>query len=265
MKTRKMILALALVITILTTLAVPAFALSGGDTITFPLRTENAFANAPIWKGPTTQSAADDFYLAEVLFDDGAQDISGASYIAIEIRNVKGNPGMTFGVLCGGSRWATYDDSKDAFFVKQDGTVQVLDIQWSSINLGTEPGMLLLPIDSLSEVIWGSGVPLSVARAFFMETNGLYNWDWQVQFGEVGLYTGEIGSGTFKKLTDLSVAKNSAFTTYNTNSSFEFPAPVEPEIPGGPSNTGDTTVIFAMMMLCSAAAAIVVLTKKNYR
>ncbi len=225
-RTSKMIIALVLVIAIVGTMAMPAFGtLAGGDTIEYPFRKADAFANAPTWKGATAQASGDSFYLAEVVFDGGVQDLSQDSYVAIEIQNVKGNPGMTFGLLAGNNRWGTYTDGRDAYFVKQDGSVQTLSILYSSINLGTEPGMLLLPISSLSAVSWGDGTPLSSAKSFFMETNSRYNWDWEVKIGEVGVYNGEIGSGTFRKLTDLSSGtKEGAYVCYAGE--MIFPEPV---------------------------------------
>ncbi len=205
--TRKMIIAFVLVIAMVASMAMPAFTLSAGDTMEYPFRKATAFEYAPTWKGATAQAAGDSWHLAEVLFDAGAQDLTKDTYVAIEIQNVKGNPGMTFGLLAGGTRWGTYvDGDNKAFFVKQDGTVQPLKVQYSSINLGTEPGMLLLPISSLTNVGWTAD-NLTIARSFFMETNARYNWDWEVKLGEVGLYTGEIGSGTFKKLTTITTAE----------------------------------------------------------
>ncbi len=207
--TRKMILAAVLAVMLMMTMVAPGFGLTAGDTMEYPFRQNSAFEYAPTWKGPTEGSANDSWYLAEAIFDGGVKDLTNESYLAVEIQNVVGNPGMTFGVVTtGNNRWGTYVDGEEkAWFVKKDGTVQPLKIQYQSINLGAEPGMLLLPISSLSPVSWGDGTPLSSAKSFFLETNGRYNWNWEVRIGEVGVYTGEIGSGTFRKLVDSATAE----------------------------------------------------------
>ena len=175
-------------------------------SVTYPFRTgEGALINSPTVSSPTTQSTGDAYMYYENHFD-ASVDLTSATYVAFEYKNVKGNPGLTLGVLSHGQRFGTYTDGLPVYFVKQDGTVNTINVLYQSVNLGTEAGMVVIPLSSISLVSWGAaGTTLNGATGIWVETNQKYNWDFSFTIGEMGYYTGDpFNGGTFTKALDLS-------------------------------------------------------------
>ena len=156
-------------------------------SITYPFRTgEGALINSPTVKAPTEQASADNWLWYEQIFDS-SKDLTSASYIAVEFKNIVGNPGLTLGVMSNGTRFGTYTDGKPVYFVKQDGSVANLSVLYGSVNLGNDAGTILLPLSSLSIVGWGDQTQtLAGANSFFIESNSKYNWGFEFMIGEVG-------------------------------------------------------------------------------
>ena len=172
-----------------------------------------ALANAPTIKAIDAQAASDSWQWHESIFDS-AIDLRNASYIALEVKNLQGNPGLTFGVMSEGTRFGTYVDGKPLYFVKEDGTVTKLSVLYGSVNLGEAAGMIVLPLSSLSIVGWGNqNATLSNVTSFFIETNGRYNWGFEMKVGEVAYTNGALLGGKFTKLLDLSteIKKSNAY------------------------------------------------------
>lgn len=196
----------------------------GAKKVAFPFRKdEDAFKNSPTVAAPSASSAGDNFLYYEHHFD-AAVDLTSASYVAIEYKNVTGNPGLTFGVISQGQRFGTYTDGQPAYFVKEDGSVTELSVLYGSLNIGTEPGMVLIPLSSLSLVSWGAqGSTLASAAAIWIETNQKYNWNFSIMFGELGYYTGNpFKGGEFTKTLDLS-SKVKKDKIYNAGFDVTFP------------------------------------------
>ena len=153
-------------------------------------------------------SEGDLFQWYEQIFDS-ATDLTSATYLAVEVMNVTGNPGLTIGVMSGGQRFGTYTDGKPVYVVKQDGTVEERSVLYSSINItaSDQASMLLIPMPTLSLVSWGTaGSKLDAASSFFFETNAKYNWNFSLKIGEVGYYTGTPSVSSKTKILDLSKA-----------------------------------------------------------
>ena len=232
------------------------YALNASDTVAYPFATEDyALANAPTLAGVTSQQDGDTWHWAEQVFDSSV-NLTNATYVGIEFENVKGNPGLTIGVMSNGQRFGTYIDGKPVYFVNENGTVRELSVLYGSVNLGVgAKGMILLPLSSLSIVGWGDqSATLSNATSFFFETNGKYNWDFVFKMGEVCYYNGDPVSSSATKLLDLStqikkdkVVANVYTATYpekatdTTKSPYEFSYPFatgEAALANAPTYTG---------------------------
>ena len=166
-----------------------------------------ALVNAPTITGQATQADAAKYQWYEQIFDT-ATDLTSATYLAVEVMNVTGDPGLTIGVMSNGTRFGTYVDSKPIYVVKQDGSVQERSVLYSSISIGASDSasMLLIPMSSLSIVGWGDqSATLSGASSFFFETNAQYNWGFSLKIGQIGYYTNEPNAETpaFTKILDL--------------------------------------------------------------
>ncbi len=281
--TRKMMLALMLVIAMVAVMAVPCFAVAAGDTVEYPFATgADALAYAPTYKAPTTNG--DQWVLAQTVFNK--TDLSAATYIAYEIEMVKGAAGLDFGVITAGyNRFGTHIDGANmAFFIAEDGTVTGLTVQYAAITLfeGTK-GTLLIPVSSLFNRGFGPD-GLENAVSYYMCFNTLYNRDFEVKVGEVGYYTGaEPTKDTFVKLETVNNLADAGQWEIPERPVDPVDPPVDPvdppvdpvdppvdpvDPPVDPENpgTGESIAIFCMMalMAVSAGAAILV-TKKNYR
>lgn len=178
-------------------------------TESYPFRVgENAFLNAPTWKGKTEQATDNVYQLLQPKF--GKIDLNGIDYLAVQIKVKKGNPGLTVGAHTDNNgRYATYAEKEKAVkLVKADGTAQELDIKYSSITLHEgDEGMLLIPTDTLSWVSWAADEARDLTRinSIFFETNALYNWNFEITVGEIGYYVGTPGENgsIYTELLDL--------------------------------------------------------------
>ncbi len=203
--TKKIIVAVMLIVAILGTVAAPALALSAGETVEYPFAAKGLDV-APTYKAPTTNG--DLWVLTQTTFPK--VDLSAAAYIAYEFEMVSGAAGIDFGVITeGGNRFGTHSDGANkAFLVTQDGAVTGLTVQYAAITLsaGTK-GMLVIPVSSLVNRNFGAGDSLANAVSFYMCFNTLYNNSFEIKIGEVGYYTGEPSNATFVKLLDLSAGE----------------------------------------------------------
>ena len=220
-KTRKFILAVLVAVVAFTFVGLfyqeKVYAISASDTVAYPFATEDyALANAPTFTGVAAQTDGDTWHWAEQIFDNPV-DLTGASYVGIEFENVKGNPGLTIGVMSNGQRFGTYVDGKPLYFVNETGTVTELSVLYGAVTLGVNAkGMILLPLSSLAIVGWGDqSATLSHATSFFFETNGRYNWDFQFKAGEVCYYNGDPVSASAIKVLDLATEIKKQSTSAN--------------------------------------------------
>ena len=190
----------------------------------YPFKTgDYALANAPTISAPATQAEGDSWLWHESIFDSPV-DLRDATYVAFEIHNLVGNPGITFGVMSEGVRFGTYTDGLPVYFVAEDGTVTELSVLYSSVNIGAQSGMVVLPISSLSIVGWADQTKtLSNATSFFIDTNAKYNWGFQTKVGEVAYTKGALLGGEFTKVLDLS-KQIKTDKVYDSIFTIDFPA-----------------------------------------
>ena len=163
----------------------------------YPFRVgEEAFANAPTWKGQSAKTEKASYQFFQPKF--AVTDLTKATYIAVQLKVVKGNFGFTFGTESStGGRYGTYvDKTAGAKFVTNDGKSTDLEIKYQSITLtqGTE-GMLLVPMANLSWVGWAEEATKTLDKmaSIFFETNAQYNFGFELTVGDVGYYVGEPG------------------------------------------------------------------------
>lgn len=198
----------------------------------YPFRVgEEAFANAPTWKGQTAQTTEDSYQFFQPKYS--VTDLTKATYLAVQIKLVKGNFGFTFGAISqGDGRYGTYvDKDGGAKLVTSDGKSTDINIKYSSITLteGTE-GMLLVPMTSLSWVSWSDASTRTIDKmaSIFFETNAKYNFGFELVVGDVGYYVGEPGQNgsIYTSLLDLSAGEKKD-SYYVAASTVVFPSEVK--------------------------------------
>lgn len=182
--------------------------LAAGLNEEYPFKTgDDAFVNGVTWTGPTSQ--ADYWQFFQASFDEATVDLSAATHLAVQIRADVGSPGLTYGLLENGDRYGTagvIDDTYEAFFIAEDGIMSSIgNIMYGALWL-TEgmQGTLLLPMASLGWQWNNNASDLTTVSAFYITTNSLYNWNWQITIGEIGFYDADpYGAGTYTSLLDL--------------------------------------------------------------
>lgn len=266
-----MLVSLALVFSLMfTALRFDAADLSG--TTTYPFRTgENAFQNGAKWTAPTTGAAGDSYELFVERFDVGTVDLSHAGYLAVQFEAVKGSPGLTVGLLenRGGAddRYSTANQGastdKKGYFIGEDGAVSTLP---STFNYGAlwvpqgYKGTLLVSMDSMGWQWNNGGCDLTEVRAFYIETNAKYDYNFEVIIGEVGFYDkSPLDGGEFTKLIDLSTSKNGMFEMHGDSVlSFVGHVETDPELPESmayPYRTGENAYFNGKKWIAPATGA----------
>ncbi len=212
----KMILALVLALTLLSTMLVPGVgsAAAGaedlaGKTAAYPFRTGfKAFNGGVRWSGTTKGDWLDNWQTVFLQFD-APVDLSQATYFVVQYKALSGAPGLTYGLESGSGRYSIGAgmDGKPIYFMNEDGLISKNgNILWGASNVvaGTT-GALLIPMSSMAWQWGGESNDLTTVKNFLMTTNSVYNWAFDVVIGEVGYYTGDpANGGQFHKLLDLS-------------------------------------------------------------
>lgn len=186
-------------------------------TITYPFATGDlAFKGAMQWTGPTSgyvpeeSESADNWQTFKVQFDNGAADLTNATYIAVQYQAKSGAPGLTYGLTNSDARYSIsgHDGDKVYIFNEEGTCASEIKIQYGAANVSSS-GMLLIPMDSMG---WQFGSAanksLSAITEILFTTNSKYNWNYEVVIGEVGYYTGELSDNNFTKLVSLSAGSN---------------------------------------------------------
>ena len=190
------------------------------DETEYRFRTgELAYQNGKIWVSPGTGSTVDDFQTFRIQFDQSF-DMRNATYLAIQMSNVLGNPGLTYALKSGNSTYsiAGVEDGSKIYYIKEDGTIHTAaNVLYSSVTTSIQSGVLLIPMSAMNFVETGEHT-LETVTELLVTTNRRYNYNFQVKVGEVGFYTGEIGSldEVFTKVLDLSSPKNDKFSVSGT-------------------------------------------------
>ena len=223
----KTVLSVVMILSLMVT-GMPAFAISAQDPATTAV---DAFAGAPTWHGAS--ESKDVWQFAQRIF--GVTDLSNANYLAIQVKVVKGNFGMTVGAHTQeGERYGTFIDKQAAAkLIRPDGTVKDLEVLYASITLNQgDEGVLLLPMENLA---WQTGSGnLARVNSVYFTTNALYNRNFEMTIGEIGYYVGnpDAGDANYTKL--MSGNEREAGSYYVADSTMVFPEVQAPAADGYP-------------------------------
>lgn len=189
--------------------------------IAYPFRKgEGSDDWAATWVGPVNGDAEDNWQTLKVSFDQASVDFSEASYLIIQYYGAVNSPGITFGLENKGARYsvgAAEADGKPVYFMGENDAAsrKVANVANGAVTASSAAGIMgamIIPMDSMA---WQFGDEanrdLSAIDTLVLTTNSRYNYQFKITIGEVGLYTGEAGSGTFTKLLDLSSDKTEKF------------------------------------------------------
>ena len=186
----------------------------------YPFRTgEDADTWAAVWQGPVNGDSSQNWQTLMVKFDQATVDFSEASYLIIQYYGMVGAPGITFGLENKGARYsvgAAEADGKPVYFMGENdaASVKAANVTNGAVTApgANKMGAMIIPMDSMA---WQFGDEanrdLTAIDTLVLTTNSQYNYNYRIMIGEIGLYTGEDGSGTFTKLLDLSSDKSDKF------------------------------------------------------
>lgn len=190
-------------------------------TMEYPFRAgEDADTWAAVWQGPVVGDSSTNWQTLRVKFDQETVDFSQASYLVIQYYGAVGSPGITFGLENKGARYsvAGVADGKPVYFMGETDSTskKVANVTYGAVTAGSASGIMgtmIIPMDSMG---WQFGADenrdLAAIDTLVLTTDSQYNYNYRIVIGEIGLYTGEAGSGTFTKLLDLSSDKSAKFT-----------------------------------------------------
>ena len=189
--------------------------------IAYPFRKgEGADTWAAVWQGPVNGDSSQNWQTLTVKFDQATVDFSEASYLIIQYHRMGDNaPGITFGLENKGARYsvgAAEADGKPVYFMGENDAASVKAANFNNgavtAPASNKMSAMIIPMDSMA---WQFGDEanrdLTAIDTLVLTTNSQYNYNYRIMIGEIGLYTGEAGSGTFTKLLDLSSDKSDKF------------------------------------------------------
>ncbi len=181
-----------------------ASALDTGSTVTYPFDSEMmnyaaTYTASPEQnpKQPMTGGTGDTFEYFEIRFDGGKKDLSSATYVAIQIRLDKGDPGITVGLVenSGSGRLGTLSAQKSVFLETEAGVITEKKTGGNFVNIGSGfNGTIFLPMASL-ESMWGGSIDKTNMTAVYFEAHAYFNYGYGFTVGEIGYYTGEPADG----------------------------------------------------------------------
>ncbi len=223
--------------------AFTASALDETSTATYPFETgATAFKNAPTFTQTSTEST-DKWEYVEVTFGKTV-DLSAATYIAVQIKMEKGDPGLTIGLIENADRYkvVSADNGDDAskrapvYFQSEDGSVKRIGIRYDSVNMGANAcGTLYLPMNSMGWQWNNSNSDLTKVKSLYYTANIQFNRDYALTIGEIGYYTGDPAEGApLTKIIDLSQGElpKSRYFMDTLGTSISFPSDkAMPKIP----------------------------------
>ncbi len=188
--------------------------------IAYPFRKgEGADTWAAVWQGPVNGDSSQNWQTLTIKFDQATVDFSEASYLIIQYYGMVSAPGITFGLENKGARYsvgAAEADGKPVYFMGENdaASVKAANVTNGAVTApgANKMGAMIIPMDSMA---WQFGDEanrdLTAIDTLVLTTNSQYNYNYRIMIGEIGLYTGEAGSGTFTKLLDLSSDKSDKF------------------------------------------------------
>ena len=225
--------------------ALLANAMDTATAVTYPFSTgKKAFKNAATFTAPSEKGTGGGAWaFAQVSFDSATADMTNAKYVGVQM-SLSGAPGLTVGFLQGGNRWSIPQSGESkVYFQKEDGTITELKIQNGAVSFTPNlSGTLFIPTNILSSQFGGT-IDFTKISAFFMTANTLWNYNYSVTVGEIGMYAGEPDTTAMTKLVDLSGGERAKSKYYVADGmSLTMPSDVPvaaPEFASYPLRTGD--------------------------
>lgn len=166
------------------------------ETMDYPFVTgDDAFENAIVWVGTANGDAGDNWQTLKLNFDQAA-DLTDATWLVLQYKAISGAPGITYGIQNGDARYSIVGhDGTKTYMIYEDGTVGAASqYQYDASNV-TGCGALLI---NMKELSWQFGSDanrdMSKMESLILTTNSRYNWNFEIAIGEVGYYTGTLGS-----------------------------------------------------------------------
>ena len=176
-----------------------------GTQVEYPFaKGEFAFKNATVWAGPTSNAdnaaGTDNWQTLRMFFDDGAQDLTSATYIAVQYLAKQGTPGITYGLETANwaTRYATIGiDGNPIYMIGENGVIfKTGDLLYDASGVATT-GALLIPMNYF-KAQWGTQDLTAITNIDFT-TNSRWNYAYEIGVGAVGYYTGVPGGTGSKK------------------------------------------------------------------
>lgn len=146
--------------------------------------------------------SSENWHTLTIKFDDATVDLSDAAYIAVQMKNVMGDPGWTFGLNGGDTRYSNSwvvpaSEGVEFYFMTEDGALTLLSLDpftYNATRIGSGVGTLLIPVDMLQKQ-YGTqddhSTFLAAAESFTFCTNSQYNINWRLQVAGIGYYDGD--------------------------------------------------------------------------
>lgn len=214
---------MTLVLTGVLALVATTYIYALNDTLVYPFKTgDDALVNGVTWEGPKTNNDYWQYFQAS--FDASTVDFRDVDYVAIQYRADVATPGITVGLLENGDRYSTgagAADGKPVYFMNENGLVEQLGVvQYGAIWVPEgKQGALLIPMSSLGWQWNNAGSDLSKVSSFFITSNSLHNNNYTLSIGEIGFIKGDLETGEFTKILDLSI--QSKFNKYYFDSAVD--------------------------------------------
>lgn len=182
--------------------------------IGYPFRTgEDAYVNAAEWGGFSVDGTKSNQQTVTV--DLGTADFSEASYLIVQYK-CGGSPGLQYKLMEGDNAYSIVGMNDNPIYFATEGETtssKTCNISFDHLNVLTGAGSMGALIISMTSMKWeGAAGDLTKIDSLVITTNAQYNGGFDLLIGEIGMYEGEAGSGTFTKLLDLSEKQDDKFS-----------------------------------------------------
>lgn len=182
--------------------------------IGYPFRTgEDAYVNAAEWGGFTIDGTKSNQQTVTV--DLGTADFSEASYLIVQYK-CGGSPGLQYKLMEGDNAYSIVGMNDSPIYFAAEGETtssKTCNISFDHLNVLTGAGSMGALIIPMTSMKWeGAAGDLTKIDSLVITTNAQHNGGFDLLIGEIGMYEGEAGSGTFTKLLDLSEKQDDKFS-----------------------------------------------------
>lgn len=185
--------------------------------IAYPFRTgEAANHNTATWKGFNVDGSKSNQQTVKVTFDTATADFSNASYLVVQYKN-NSAPGLQYMLSAGGANYSVSAKEGERIYFTEEGQTEsalACKVLYGHINVSQsgKMGALIIPMSTMAWTGTQADRDLAKIDGLTITTNSQFNGGFELLIGEIGLYEGDAGSGTFRKLLNLSEDKSDHFS-----------------------------------------------------